>query len=302
MRIFVEKLAAPAPVSLSFEQLANSLFDLLKPRIQENFPEGSAYAEAFVLRQVLNVALVVGGQRQACYVTFDDMFRKTLSAPMLSILQASLLHLRHNLALPNDFNLVIRQPDYDTKWPGGFVAFRSNRVALPDVLTSLPVMGRSHDNEFKEYRVFEPAARVLGYPIYSVHPEDVPDEDVSHIIMAAVLDEDGADPQTLVGAPLTVLIVARYASVDVQYAMRVFGKIRDSIASGIIGNVVAGKRVVRVVILRDSWASEVSRSVDKAAILKEERAGRGDLNANYKKLEEAIRRQNSEVTLSEIWG
>lgn len=291
LRLFVEKMEAPAktPVSLSFEQIANGLFDLLRPHLQEAAGTQSQSVEVLSLRHVINLALVIGGQRQACFVTFEDIFRPSAAAPMLDTLATALANLRDNLALPKDFNLVIKASDNGDRQLGGFVAFRQDRVTLPDVIRTLPIMGSALDSQ---PRLFEPAAKVLGYPLFTVHPEDVPNKDVTRIMVGAALAPLGVNLQAAIAAPATPLIVARYAKVDVSDVQKEFRKIRDAISAVAAGKVVAGRKVVKIAIFHENWADERKNGSEEYQLMADERAGRGDSKSNFQKLDEAAKQQS----------
>ncbi|KAI9034678.1 hypothetical protein DFJ74DRAFT_701059 [Hyaloraphidium curvatum] len=234
--VFTAKLCKDVAVPrLSFSELATGLYDVLHPLIP------SEDARFLMVPKVTNMALVCLGLRQACFISFWECFHDELAARMGGAGATALGWLEKNGAIDGKRVSIMIGPS----------------VTTTDVLAGKSVMGYTKDGPNKD--LWLPAARVLGYPIFTVHPEELDAGDQWRLRCDAVFEDLGLGDRPDRGKS-AALYHARYSEVDLERAQEDVQRHADALNAAIAGEVVAGFRIHRVDVLVDNLAEALADS------------------------------------------
>ncbi|KAI9034668.1 hypothetical protein DFJ74DRAFT_26235 [Hyaloraphidium curvatum] len=234
---FVSELAKDAPVpSFSFSELATGFYDVLQPLVP------SPAARLFVLHHVANMALVCIGLRQACFVWFGEGFPDDRAAQLGEAAAGAFCSLRAN-GVPGTGNIGIT---INRDQSNSFVLYRLERVHVTDVLAAARVLGAVTDLPTRD--LWLPAARALGYPIFTVHPETIPAKDQWRLQCAIIVEE------LATGALRRLALYhARYGEKDVERAKNEIERHADALNNAIAGEEIAEFRIRKALVVSQNW-------------------------------------------------
>jgi hypothetical protein len=187
------------------------------------------------LGSVVNIALVLAGQRPGTYIHFrtgvfgwDGIESETREWQLAKRLNESaidiLCDLRNRGKIDDDRYLLVVLPSRD------FVLYDADRVSKDDVHGSFAALGLAEDPDGITYAR---TARLLGYPPFRIHPTSVPLSDRVQIrVSLSIVDLEG-DPTE---RQFALLYYPEYSKEDQLYAVQELEK-----QGQVLGELVVGR-------------------------------------------------------------